>query len=385
MSRTRASARRERERQRRVVALQQLPGPSERLGLGGPGAALGECDLQQQELLVGQAVAGDARLARRPGRVQRGDRIDGATAAAGRRAERQGADPRWRRCAAGAARRARAERGSRASARRRRRPPRRSCAGPPPPPPAPRARAPRARAATRAHRGAHLQQLTGLERARQEALVEPDRRRRSRVVAHAGLDDAKVAPARRPHVHREQLDAHRRLRADHHVAQRQHALGVVAPGAQKDITPITTKGVLIKKYQDANSVGSATSTNIPLLRLADIYLIAAEAEARLNGGSNAAYGFINTVRTRAGLPNLTTGLSKDAFIDAVLQERSWELFAEGDRWYDLTRTNKFLTEIPKAVNNVFPTRTPLAKHRYFPIPQDELNANDLLEQNPDWK
>jgi hypothetical protein len=155
--------------------------------------------------------------------------------------------------------------------------------------------------------------------------------------------------------------------------------------AQKDITPITTKGVLIKKYQDANSVGGATSVNIPLLRLADIYLIAAEAEAKLNGGSSAAYGFINAVRTRAGLANLTSGLSKDAFIDAVLQERSWELFAEGDRWYDLTRTNKFLTEIPKAVNNVFPTRAPLAKHKYFPIPQDELNANDLLEQNPDWK
>jgi hypothetical protein len=155
--------------------------------------------------------------------------------------------------------------------------------------------------------------------------------------------------------------------------------------AQKDITPITTKGVLIKKYQDANSVGGATSTNIPLLRLADVYLIAAEAEAKLNGGSSAAYGFINTVRTRAGLGALGAGLGKDAFVDAVLQERSWELFAEGDRWYDLTRTNKFLTEIPKAVNNVFPERKPLPKHKYFPIPQDELNANPLLEQNPDWK
>jgi hypothetical protein len=155
--------------------------------------------------------------------------------------------------------------------------------------------------------------------------------------------------------------------------------------AQKDITPITTKGVLIKKYLDPNSVGSATSVNIPILRLADMYLIAAEAEAKLNGATTTAYGFIDEVRNRAGLTGLSAGLSKDDFIDAVLQERSWEFFAEGDRWYDLTRTGKFLTEIPKAVNNVFPTRTPQPKHRYFPIPQDEINANDLLEQNPDWQ
>ncbi|HET9278614.1 MAG TPA: RagB/SusD family nutrient uptake outer membrane protein [Flavitalea sp.] len=155
--------------------------------------------------------------------------------------------------------------------------------------------------------------------------------------------------------------------------------------AQKDITPITTKGVLIKKYLDPNSVGAATSVNIPILRLADMYLVAAEAEARLNGATTTAYNFINTVRTRASLGGLPTGLSKDDFINAVLQERSWEFFAEGDRWYDLSRTGKFLTEIPKAVNNVFPTRTPLPKHKYFPIPQDEINANDLMEQNPDWQ
>lgn len=154
---------------------------------------------------------------------------------------------------------------------------------------------------------------------------------------------------------------------------------------QSSITPITPKGVLIKKYQDANSVGSTTSVNIPILRLADMYLIAAEAEARQNGATTSAYSFINTIRTRAGLAVLPAGLSKDAFIDAVLQERSWEFFAEGDRWYDLTRTGKYLTEVPKATNNVFPSRPVQAKHKYFPIPQDEINANPKIEQNPDWK
>jgi len=94
---------------------------------------------------------------------------------------------------------------------------------------------------------------------------------------------------------------------------------------------------------------------------------------------------VNAIRKRAGLPDLKAGLSKDAFIDAVLQERSWEFFAEGDRWYDLTRTGKFVAEVQKAVNNVYPVRTPTAKNKYFPIPLDEILANPKLEQNPDWK
>lgn len=153
--------------------------------------------------------------------------------------------------------------------------------------------------------------------------------------------------------------------------------------AQKDVTPITPKGVLLKKYMDP--VAPSGAVNIPILRLADIYLIAAEAEAQVNGATTDAYNFIKMVRDRAGLPALTPGLSKQQFIDAVLQERSWELFGEGDRWYDLSRTNTFQQKVPLAVNNVFPTRTPQPRNRYFPIPLDEINANPLIEQNAEWK
>lgn len=158
--------------------------------------------------------------------------------------------------------------------------------------------------------------------------------------------------------------------------------GKVVP--QKDITPITPKGVLIRKYRDPNSIAEANNCNFPIIRLADVYLIAAEAEARLNGATTAGYGYINTVRKRAGLADLTPGLGKDAFIAAVLQERSWELFAEADRWFDLTRTNTFLTVIPKAVNDVYPVRSPQAKHRYYPIPLEEIQANPKLTQNAGW-
>ncbi|GAA4343587.1 RagB/SusD family nutrient uptake outer membrane protein [Flaviaesturariibacter amylovorans] len=175
------------------------------------------------------------------------------------------------------------------------------------------------------------------------------------------------------------LDKRRQLLDTNYV----NGQGRVVP--QRDITPITTEGVLVKKYMDPNSNGANGANNVPVLRLADVYLVAAEAEARLNGPSGSAYNNINIVRRRAGLGDLTPGLSRDAFVDSVLQERSWEFFGEGDRWYDLTRTGKFLAVIPTAINSVFPVRTPLAKHRFFPLPQDEVNANPKLEQNPDWR
>jgi hypothetical protein len=154
--------------------------------------------------------------------------------------------------------------------------------------------------------------------------------------------------------------------------------------AQKNVTPITRHGVLIKKYMDPISV-SGNTNNVPIFRMADVYLIAAEAEARLNGATAQAYGYIKKVRDRAGLDELTAGLNGDAFVEAVLQERSWEFFAEGDRWYDLTRTDRFMTVIPLAVNDYFPQRTPQLKNKYFPIPQNELNANIKLAQNDPWK
>ena len=114
--------------------------------------------------------------------------------------------------------------------------------------------------------------------------------------------------------------------------------------------------------------------------------MAAEAEARnQQGATQKAYDYINAVRERAMIDDLPAGMSLSDFIDAVLQERSWEFFAEGDRWYDLTRTNTFLDVIPAAVNSVYAERHPEARHRYFPIPQDEINANTQLVQNDPWK
>ena len=142
--------------------------------------------------------------------------------------------------------------------------------------------------------------------------------------------------------------------------------------------------VIVKKYMDPNSVAENGENNFPLLRLADVYLIAAEAEARANGATPKAYAAINVVRARAGLPNLTAGLSRDAFVDAVLQERSWELCFEADRWYDLTRTGKFKL-VANVLNSYYTVRPVQDKHRYFPIPNGEILANPSIGQSAAWK
>jgi hypothetical protein len=90
-----------------------------------------------------------------------------------------------------------------------------------------------------------------------------------------------------------------------------------------------------------------------LIRFSDVLLMYAEAENELNGPTAAAYEAINKVRRRGfGKPidtpsdiDLTPGLSKAAFFDAIVKERSLELGAEGLRKYDLIRWNLLGTKI----------------------------------------
>jgi starch-binding outer membrane protein, SusD/RagB family len=89
--------------------------------------------------------------------------------------------------------------------------------------------------------------------------------------------------------------------------------------------------------------------NWPLIRYSDVLLMLAEADNELNNGPTAtSYTAINAVRRRGfGKPvntaapdvDLPTGLSKAAFLTAIVKERSLELASEGERKYDLIRWN----------------------------------------------
>ncbi|GAC1372302.1 MAG: RagB/SusD family nutrient uptake outer membrane protein [Hymenobacter sp.] len=105
--------------------------------------------------------------------------------------------------------------------------------------------------------------------------------------------------------------------------------------------------------------------NVPIMRLAEVYLIKAEA-----AGSLAA---LNVVRKRAGLPDATTINQA-----VVLRERRYELAFEMDRWYDLKRT-KTLTNNPNLLAKGIKPFNDL-----LPIPQAERDVNPNLAQNPGY-
>ncbi|MDD3988824.1 MAG: RagB/SusD family nutrient uptake outer membrane protein [Bacteroidales bacterium] len=121
--------------------------------------------------------------------------------------------------------------------------------------------------------------------------------------------------------------------------------------------------------------------NSTVLRLAEQYLIRAEARAQQNK-LDLAIADVDVIRARAGLPliaNTNPSISKTALLDAIMQERRVELFTEwGHRWFDLKRTGKALAVL-SAIKPGFTSDDLL-----YPIPESELNKNPFLEQNPGY-
>ncbi len=121
--------------------------------------------------------------------------------------------------------------------------------------------------------------------------------------------------------------------------------------------------------------------NSTVLRLAEQYLIRAEARAQQNK-LDLAIADVDVIRARAGLPliaNTNPGISKTALLDAIMQERRVELFTEwGHRWFDLKRTGKAVA----VLSSIKPGFT--SDDLLYPIPESELNKNPFLEQNPGY-
>ncbi|MES2732851.1 MAG: RagB/SusD family nutrient uptake outer membrane protein [Bacteroidota bacterium] len=135
----------------------------------------------------------------------------------------------------------------------------------------------------------------------------------------------------------------------------------------------------------STAVTSESAANVSIIRYAELLLIHSEAENELNGPTSKAYQSLNKVRNRAGLPNLTEGLTKDQFRDSLYLDRRLELVFEYQRWFDLVREKDgngnsiFVKSLHKA------GKTNAAdKHRLHPIPQQELELNKKLTQNPGY-
>lgn len=130
--------------------------------------------------------------------------------------------------------------------------------------------------------------------------------------------------------------------------------------------------------------------NYPVYRLADLYLMYAEATNELGGPDALSVNYLNMIRRRAfGLPlnapsakDIPANLSQAAFRDILRTERRRELAMENKRWFDLLRYGfDFMQEV--LVNRTKRTRFK-REFMLFPIPQTELIANPLLTQNPGY-
>nr|WP_299346290.1 RagB/SusD family nutrient uptake outer membrane protein [Allomuricauda sp.] len=125
--------------------------------------------------------------------------------------------------------------------------------------------------------------------------------------------------------------------------------------------------------------------NYVVFRLADIYLMAAEAENELNG-PNGAYPYVNRVRERAFEPDKPwSGMNQEQFRLAMYDERKFELCTEGYRRMDLIRWGILLETVQsvqhRAWNNPADNIQPY--HVLLPIPQEELILNpNLLNSDP---
>ena len=148
-----------------------------------------------------------------------------------------------------------------------------------------------------------------------------------------------------------------------------------------------TDGYPSVKFRNTNFNGGSTSsdfssTDFPLFRLADAYLMYAELVLRgASGGTMAeALQFVNAVRTRS---NASTISESDLTLDFIIDERARELNLEGHRRSDLIRFGKFTGGDyvwPWKGNTVNGTSIP-DNYKLFPIPLQALEANPNLQQN----
>ncbi len=133
-----------------------------------------------------------------------------------------------------------------------------------------------------------------------------------------------------------------------------------------------------------NSPRGNHGDNFIVFRLADVYLMAAEAENEANG-PDQAYQYVNKIRERAYAPEKPLhGLSQQHFRQAIYDERRWELAAEFHRRMDLIRWGILVDVVKNTKTRTYnPAENIMPHHVLFPIPEEEILLNpNLLTTDP---
>lgn len=153
-----------------------------------------------------------------------------------------------------------------------------------------------------------------------------------------------------------------------------------------------TDGYALTKWKNVSSTGQPgknnefVDTDFPMLRLADIYLIFAEAAVRTGMETDRALSLVNELRERAYGDASGAITSADLDLDFIIDERGRELYWEGHRRTDLRRFGLFTSgEYTWSWKGGSQDGSATGDHfNLFPIPSADLNENLNLTQNPGY-
>ncbi|QTD37346.1 RagB/SusD family nutrient uptake outer membrane protein [Polaribacter batillariae] len=121
-----------------------------------------------------------------------------------------------------------------------------------------------------------------------------------------------------------------------------------------------------------------SESNILIYRMADMYLLRAEAYAKSNQAGNAVAD-LNLTRSKANVPNYTGAMDKESLIEAIFEERSIEFVAEGKSAFDRIRMD-FYEDVP------WMNQSRIAKKGYFwPIDPTIISNNPSIVQTEYWR
>ena len=161
---------------------------------------------------------------------------------------------------------------------------------------------------------------------------------------------------------------------------------VETPTASNSIVP--PGGVrpkfLNQKFRLPGTPSTSAMGDVPYMRAAEMYLIEAEAKARLNDAAGASQVLFDLIKTRDAAYVKSTN-SGQALVDEILVHRRVELWGEGHRFLDLKRTNAPLnrngTNAIASIALLYDV-APGDVRWEFLIPRREINANPAIVQNP---
>ena len=154
-----------------------------------------------------------------------------------------------------------------------------------------------------------------------------------------------------------------------------------AADVRKALYTTGTRGGLASTFVNKFTSYSGDHTDTKVLRLSEMYLIAAEASYPSNTADALLY--VNKVTANRGAPAIAS--SGAALYEDILLERRKELAFEGERYLDMQRLQRNIvrsTDYPASARTIDYTNF----RRLMPIPQVELDANPTIrtQQNPGW-